>query len=95
MISAILLAVAGLSAPAPASAPTAAYGADTLRSLKGHPALPERGTERKTANLPAACHPDPTKSRICRHLLVQAKEEQRAMRTFADANDAKAAGVSE
>lgn len=84
MISAIILAVAGLSTPA--AAPAASFGADTVRSLKGHPALPARSAESKTANLPAACHPDPTKRRICRHHIVQAEQDRREARALAAAN---------
>ncbi|MCT2401476.1 hypothetical protein [Novosphingobium mangrovi (ex Huang et al. 2023)] len=89
MISAFLLAVAGLSVPAatPAAIPVAAYGANTVKHLKGHPPLPARAEGSKSVNLPAACHPDPTKSRVCRHHLVQAEQQRRETRALADASD--------
>jgi hypothetical protein len=76
MISALVLAVASLSTPSPAALP--------VRNLKGHPPLPARTSERKASNLPAACHPDPTKRRSCNHRMAKAAAAGKAP-AFADA----------
>lgn len=83
MISALLLAVAGLSTPAAATFP--AYGADTVRALKGHAALPKGATQARTASTANTCHPEPTKGRTCRHLARQAKQDRTAAPVFAEA----------
>ncbi|WP_374414184.1 hypothetical protein [Novosphingobium colocasiae] len=71
------LALAGLIAAA--SAPAAA--SDTIRHMKGHGALPAPSSV--VAKGPkAACHPDPVKSRACRHHQAKA-EEARAQRAEA------------
>lgn len=92
MISAFLLAIAGLSAaPAPAPADAfPAYGADTVRSLKGHPPLPAPAKTAKAAAAQTNCHPEPTKGRICRHNIVQAKQERRNAPALAEAAGSKA-----
>ena len=66
MVSAFLLALATLSAPALAAPASAGYSPDTIRHMKGHPSLPV-AREAKDSAAPAVCHPDPTKGRICRH----------------------------
>lgn len=85
MISAVLLALAGLSAqPVPPSAtPAAAYGSDTIAHLKGHHVAPARESKGKVRTSSAGCHPDPHKGRSCR--IHAAKVEQRAREAFARA----------
>ncbi|MCJ2176970.1 hypothetical protein [Novosphingobium album (ex Hu et al. 2023)] len=85
MISAFLLAIAGLSAT-PASA-YPAYGTDTVRSLKGHPSLPVAAKAEKSAATQAKCHPEPSKGRTCRHHVAQTKQERQNAPALAEASN--------
>ena len=64
MISAFLLAFSGLVVPAPA--PEATYASSTIAHMKGHSTLPTI-KHKGRSKVSAACHPDPAKSRGCRH----------------------------
>ena len=81
MISAFLLALAALSSPADLS--SAGYAPDTIRHLKGHASLPAP-SERKDDAVPAVCHPDPTKGRICRHHIAKKQAAHREALASAD-----------
>ncbi|HUD29393.1 MAG TPA: hypothetical protein VMQ93_11015 [Novosphingobium sp.] len=82
MISAALLALVSLSAPA--AAPVAAgYAGDSVVAAKGHP-IPARGKVARSS-APVACHPEPSKGRVCRHNVVQAEQAERAALAHADA----------
>lgn len=72
MISAILLALAGLSVPA--SGGHAAYAPGTAQQHKGHAPIPAPGKAKPFKGATIACNPDPLKGRACRH--HQAKVEQ-------------------
>jgi hypothetical protein len=74
MISAVLLALASISAPAAAPA-TAAYAGDSVTAAKGHPAVARGKVARSSA--PVACHPEPSKGRVCRHHVAQAEQAER------------------
>ncbi|KMS53470.1 hypothetical protein V474_22410 [Novosphingobium barchaimii LL02] len=92
MISAALLALVSLSspfaAPAPAPAPApAAYAGETIAAMKGHP-TPARSSAARSA-APAVCHPDPSKGRACRHVIVQAEQAERATVAVADGGAAR------
>lgn len=90
IVSATLLALVSLSAPAaPAAAPAVAYAGESVAASKGHPALPRAAKSRSAA--PAVCHPDPTKGRVCRHNIVQAQAAARP--ALAEADVAKVATV--
>ncbi|MEE4454997.1 hypothetical protein [Novosphingobium resinovorum] len=85
MISAALLALVSLSAPASA---TVSYAGDSVTASKGHPTLAARGAAKSSA--PAVCHPEPSKGRACRHVVAQAEQAQRPVLAVADravAND--------
>lgn len=73
------LALAGLIAAASTSATAGA--SDTIRHMKGHGALPV-ASSMPAKGPKAACHPDPVKSRACRHHQAKA-EEARALRAEA------------
>jgi hypothetical protein len=79
MISAALLALVSLSAPA--SAPLA-YAGESVAASKGHPAVVARGQGKASA--PTVCHPDPSKGRACRHAIVQAEQAERPVLAVAD-----------
>jgi hypothetical protein len=74
MISAVLLALASLSIPSAAPA-TAALAGDSVTAGKGHPAVARGKVARSSA--PVACHPDPSKGRVCRHNIAQAEQAER------------------
>lgn len=81
IISATAFALASLSSPAGAGhAPTAAYAGDTIAHMKGH-AAPARPVVAVKAGPAAACHPEPSKGRACRHHAAQAEETRRAERS--------------
>lgn len=81
MISAALLALVSLASPAVQAVP--AYAGETVTAMKGHAALPARTTVAKSG-APVACHPEPSKGRACRHLIVQAEQADRAALATAD-----------
>lgn len=72
-------------------APATAGASDTIRHMKGHGSLPAAAAPVKGPK--AACHPDPSKSRACRHHQAQATAAERAVEasapTFADASPAR------
>jgi len=80
MISAALFVLISLSSPSAAPA-QAAYAGETIAAMKGHPTPARSSTTRSAA--PAVCHPDPSKGRACRHVIVQAEQAERA--TLAEA----------
>lgn len=82
MISAILLAVAGLSVSAPAQ--HAGFAPDTVRAMKGHHAIPDTA-KAKHAAASAVCHPDPMKGRACRHHHAKLEEKADTRENFAAA----------
>jgi hypothetical protein len=88
MISALLLAIAGLSTPA--APQTAAYGSDTIAHLKGHPSVPAREDSPKQASVPAACHPDNSKGRVCRIANARAEDARRETNALAEAETVNA-----
>jgi hypothetical protein len=77
MISAVLLALVSLSAPASAPA-TAAYAGETITAMKGHATPAKRAAATRSHAAPVACHPEPSKGRACRHTIVQAEQAERA-----------------
>ncbi|EJL26500.1 hypothetical protein PMI02_02997 [Novosphingobium sp. AP12] len=74
MISAALLALVSLSAPAAVPA-AAGYAGDSVTAGKGHPAVARGKVARSSA--PVACHPEPSKGRVCRHNIAQAEQAER------------------
>lgn len=84
IISATVFALVSLSSPtgatSPVHAPTAAYAGDTIAHMKGH-AAPARPVVAVKAGPAAACHPEPSKGRACRHHAAQAEEARRAERS--------------
>lgn len=88
MITALLLAAA--SPALPVTTPDAAYGAKTIRQLKGHPPLPSRQDKTEKTDLTtrdAVCHPDPTKRVSCDHMALKAREEATAAEPALAASD--------
>lgn len=75
MISAFLLTLASFSAPASPS--DSAYASDTVRHLKGHASIPVSARKEGGSAVPASCHPDPVKGRVCRHRRALAEEAGR------------------
>lgn len=70
MISAALLVLAGLSAPA--STAHTAYTSGTAQ--KGHAPIPAPRAMPRLKGATIACNPDPLKGRACRHHQVKAEE---------------------
>lgn len=67
---------------------SAAQASDSLRAMKGHLPLPDNAKSATARATPAACHPDPGKGRICRHVALKAEETREEARAFADAGAA-------
>ncbi|WP_159983507.1 MULTISPECIES: hypothetical protein [unclassified Novosphingobium] len=86
MISAALFALVSLSSPSAAPV-SAAYAGETIAAMKGHP-TPARSAAARSA-APAVCHPDPSKGRACRHVVVQAEQAERATLAGVDAGAAR------
>lgn len=74
MISAALLALVSLSAPSAAPI-SSAYAGESVAAAKGHPAVARGKVARSSA--PVACHPEPSKGRVCRHNIAQAEQAER------------------
>ncbi|WP_404482330.1 hypothetical protein [Novosphingobium sp. BL-52-GroH] len=87
MISAALLALVSLSSPAAAPV-SAGYAGETVAAMKGHP-TPARGAPVARSSAPVACHPEPSKGRVCRHNIAQAEQTERAALAQADAGTAR------
>ncbi|MFC0205924.1 hypothetical protein [Novosphingobium soli] len=88
MMSAPLVALVLLSG---APSPAAAYAGDTVVAAKGHP-TPAKPARLAKSAAPVACHPDPSKGRVCRHNIVQAEEQEGRRAVLAHRN---AAGVAQ
>ncbi|HKT85908.1 MAG TPA: hypothetical protein VJQ77_07485 [Novosphingobium sp.] len=91
MISALLLVLASPAAAAPGL--NAGYASDTIRHLKGHSSLPSRAASGARTAATAACHPDPSKGRACRHHNAKAAETREA-RVLAHAGEAARGAVA-
>lgn len=74
MIATALLALVSLSAPS-AAPMSVAYAGESVAAGKGHPTL-ARGTATRSS-APVACHPEPSKGRVCRHHVAQAEQAER------------------
>lgn len=65
---------------------SAAQASDSLRAMKGHLPLPQDIRNTAARAVPATCHPDPGKGRICRHVALKAAEARDEAKALADAS---------
>jgi len=75
-----------------AFSPSVAVASDSVRAGKGMASLPQTTEVRAAA---AVCHPDPVKSRACRHHIAKAREAARTEPAMAHAEAAVAKGSAE